>query len=90
MMDDDRPIGSVLTRREALALLGVGGLTAMLPGAAAAQPAGMATCMVRPALTEGPYFVDEKLLRSDIRSDPSDGSVRAGTPLALAFTLSRL
>ena len=39
MTDDDRPIGSVLTRREALALLGVGGLTAMVPGAAAA-PAG--------------------------------------------------
>ena len=90
MMDDDRPIGSVLTRREALALLGVGGLTALLPGAAAAQPAGTATCVARPALTEGPYFVDEKLDRSDIRFDPADGSTRPGAPLRLALRVSRL
>src|SRR5712692_7734831 len=36
--------------------------------AAVATPA----CVVKPALTEGPYFVDEKINRSDIRSDPSD------------------
>jgi hypothetical protein len=46
--------------------------------------------VVRPRQTEGPYFVDEKLLRSDIRSDPSDGTVRPGTPLSLAFAVSRL
>ena len=32
MTDDDRPFGSVLTRREVLALMGVGGLTAIAPG----------------------------------------------------------
>jgi protocatechuate 3,4-dioxygenase beta subunit len=47
-------------------------------------------CVVRPALTEGPYFVDEKLNRSDIRSDPSDGSVKDGTPLSLVFHVSRI
>ena len=30
-----------------------------------------------------PYFVDEKLLRSDIRSDPSDGSERPGVLLTI-------
>ena len=90
MIDDDRPVGSVLTRREALALLGVGGLTALAPRPSAAQPAGTPTCVVRPALTEGPYFVDEKLNRSDIRSDPADGSVRPGAPLRLALRVSRL
>ena len=45
-------------------------------------------CVVRPELTEGPFFVDEKLDRSDIRSDPSTGAVSAGTPLALAFRVS--
>ena len=44
-------------------------------------------CVVRPALTEGPYFVDEKINRSDIRSDPSDGSVKDGTTLALTFNV---
>jgi protocatechuate 3,4-dioxygenase beta subunit len=48
------------------------------------------TCVVRPAETEGPYFVDEKLNRSDIRSDPSDGSVKEGLPLELAFLVSQI
>jgi protocatechuate 3,4-dioxygenase beta subunit len=51
---------------------------------AAAQP----SCVVRPEETEGPYFVDEKLNRSDIRSDPSDGSVKEGLTLLLAFRVS--
>jgi protocatechuate 3,4-dioxygenase beta subunit len=89
MTDDDRRFGSVLTRREVLALLGVGGLTAIAPGAAA-QPAGVPACVARPALTEGPYFVDSRLHRSDIRSDPTDGSVRPGAPLRLALRVSRL
>jgi len=90
MTDDHRLFGSVLTRREALALLGVGGLTALAPGRGAAQPAGTPPCVARSALTEGPYFVDGKLHRSDIRSDPADGSVRPGTPLRLALRVSRL
>ncbi len=38
-----------------------------------------------PQQTEGPYFVDEMLNRSDIRSDPSDGSVQDGIPLRLVI-----
>jgi protocatechuate 3,4-dioxygenase beta subunit len=47
-------------------------------------------CVVRPEQTEGPYFVDEQLHRSDIRSDPSDGSVQEGVPLRLSFHVSRI
>jgi len=47
-------------------------------------------CVVRPAQTEGPYFIDEKLNRSDIRSDPSDGSTKPGATLRLAFQVSRI
>jgi protocatechuate 3,4-dioxygenase beta subunit len=47
------------------------------------------TCVVRPQQTEGPYFVDERLNRSDIRTDPADGSTRPGVPLRLAFRVSR-
>src|ERR687885_2426295 len=59
---------------------------------APAQTALAATpsCVVRPQQTEGPYFVDEKLNRSDIRSDPSDGSVKQGVPLRLVFHVSRI
>lgn len=47
-------------------------------------------CVVRPQQTEGPYFVDEELNRSDIRSDPSDGSVKEGVPLRLTFCISQM
>ena len=42
------------------------------------------TCVVKPEQTEGPYFVDTKLDRSDIREE------REGTPLELVFNVSRV
>src|SRR6202165_1006730 len=47
-------------------------------------------CVLTAALTEGPFFVDEKLNRSDIRTDPGSGAVAAGIPLALAVNVSRV
>ncbi len=38
-----------------------------------------------PQQTEGPYFVDGMPNRSDIRTDPSDGSMQQGTPLHLVI-----
>jgi len=55
-----------------------------------ADLAASVDCVVRPEQTEGPYFVDEKLNRSDIRSDPSDGSVKEGATLQLAFLVSQI
>jgi uncharacterized protein (TIGR03437 family) len=46
-------------------------------------------CVARPALTEGPYFVDELLNRSDIRPDPSNNTVKAGVPLKLRINVNR-
>ena len=56
------------------------------------QPAASAlpSCIVVPALTEGPYFVEELLNRSDIRSDPSTGTVKDGAKLAIRFAVSEL
>ena len=48
------------------------------------------SCVVRPNQTEGPYFIDEGLNRSDIRSDPTTGLVTPGTPLALTLQIFRL
>jgi hypothetical protein len=74
MRADDVARGHVVSRREALALLGAGASLLMgacpAPGQSAAPVAG---CVARPAQTEGPYFVEEALNRSDIRVDPSDG-----------------
>ena len=36
-------------------------------------------------MTEGPYWVDEKLFRSDIRTDPATGVARPGVPLNLTI-----
>ena len=43
-----------------------------------------------PGVTEGPYWVDELLFRSDVRSDPATGVVVQGLPLALAVNVSEL
>ncbi|NJL20877.1 MAG: intradiol ring-cleavage dioxygenase [Leptolyngbyaceae cyanobacterium SM1_3_5] len=47
-------------------------------------------CVVRPQQTEGPYFVDDRLNRSDIRSNPADGAVKEGVPLRLVFQISQV
>jgi len=44
-------------------------------------------CIAAPSFTEGPYFVDEKLNRSDIRIDPSDNSISAGVSLKLIINI---
>lgn len=106
MDHDDQQVGRLLSRREALAVLGAAGVSLIAgcsPGQASNAPAGSTTvaspnsslasapgCVVRPAETAGPYFVDEKLNRSDIRSDPSDGTVKNGAPLELTFNVTQL
>src|SRR3989440_3609307 len=74
----------MLDRRETLAVLG-GAL--LLPGAETAEAATVACVPVTPTVTEGPYWVDEKLFRSDIRTDPATGVARQGVLLALTITV---
>jgi protocatechuate 3,4-dioxygenase beta subunit len=68
--------------------------TSSVASAATTRAAGVSgsvsgACVVRPELTEGPYFVDERLNRSDIRSDPATGAISPGAPLDLSFNVSR-
>ena len=88
MQDDDEGAGRILTRREALALLG--GVAVLAGGFAPRR--GLAqtppSCVVTPQQTEGPFFTDVRLNRSDIRSDPTDKSARDGVLLALALRVS--
>lgn len=129
MENDDEQVGRILSRREALILLG-GVSAAWLAACAPAQTATLAptstaptltptipptllatlagtsiaapatavgtaiaaapSCIVRPALTEGPYFVDEKLNRSDVRPDPTNGTVKEGLPLQIIMNVSQI
>jgi protocatechuate 3,4-dioxygenase beta subunit len=84
--------GRLLDRRRVLALLGASGvgLLAVRHGAVAAALPSLPACVVRPRQTEGPFFVDGDLERSDLRIDPRTGAAKPGTPLRLAFRVSRV
>ena len=92
MDSDDHPTGQILSRRDALKLLGAGSASLFAWSAAPGVtdtfiPNSMAgtalDCIVRPELKIGPYFVDNQLNRSDIRFEPADRSITAGAPLTL-------
>jgi protocatechuate 3,4-dioxygenase beta subunit len=99
------PVALGVTRRQVLGLIGATAVVPLVgcmngqsapgtPTSTSTQtPTGTAMtppCVVRPQQTEGPYFADEKLNRSDIRPDPSDGSVKEGVPLRLVFHVSQI
>ena len=83
---------SLVKRRDMLRFIG-GTIAVSLVGCLRGKSASgepNPSCIVRPQQTEGPYFVDEKLNRSDIRSDPSDNSIKQGVPLRLVIQVSRI
>jgi len=105
MDNDDQFKGRILTRREALAIMGGAGATFLLGipvlgitnknvsnGATAAtdNKSNARSCIARPELTEGPYFVDEHLNRSNICSDPVSGAIKAGIPLEIILNISKI
>ena len=101
MESDDAPVGRVLSRRSALTLFGVAGVAFTAVGGTAIasagtrdrhvpSPTGSIDCVAKPEMTEGPYYVDEGLNRSDIRIDTADGSTAAGTPLLLTLRVLQL
>lgn len=88
---DDDGVGRILSRRELIALLGAAGAGALVGAPALTRlDAQVPGCVVVPAQMEGPYFVDARLNRSDIRTDPSDKAVSPGVPLRVAFRVSQM
>jgi protocatechuate 3,4-dioxygenase beta subunit len=67
-----------------------GTTTGTTTGTTGRTASGTTSCVQTAALTEGPYFIDEKLNRSDIRTDPVTGTTSAGVPLVLTFNVSRV
>ena len=74
-----------ITRREALVAASVAGLSlgayAALRGSPSSSAATSARCVLTPELTEGPYYIDDNLLRRDI----TEG--KDGAPLQLRLTV---
>ncbi len=95
------PTNTVTTRRQAVGVAGAAGAALLLTkvsgpdrllgslGIAEEAQAAATSCVLIPAKTEGPYFVDEKLDRSDIRADPGSGTMQSGTPLNLTIVVVR-
>jgi protocatechuate 3,4-dioxygenase beta subunit len=84
--DSDPAPSATATAGQSSAVSTSGGSSSSAAAASTAVP----SCVVTPALTEGPYFVDEKLDRSDIRADPSNGVIKEGTLLTLTLNVSRV
>lgn len=89
MRRNDDQVGRLLSRREAIRLFCATGAVVLMGGGLAPGRAVAAIreppCIVRPKQMEGPYFIDERLHRSDIRPDPSTGRVTPGIPLTLTL-----
>lgn len=82
MRNDDR---YSMSRRAVVRGLGTVPVLALFGRATRA----LAECFETPEETEGPFWVDERLNRSDITVDPSSGAVMPGVPLSLAITVLR-
>ena len=64
--------------------------SASAAAAAASDASALPACVVVPELTEGPYYVDEKIERSDIRIDTADGQPVEGAVLRIDWVVSQV
>jgi hypothetical protein len=88
--------GRGFTRRRALGAAGTAGAVLLLghealrgPGLAplGESAAVAASCVLAPEKTEGPFFVDERLNRSDIRANSDGSDRREGARLDLTIVV---
>lgn len=81
----------LLNRREILFLLGGASMASMVGCTNARSNSKelekIVGCVVSPEQTEGPYFVNDKLNRKDIRSDPKSKKISQGVLLNLELTV---
>jgi protocatechuate 3,4-dioxygenase beta subunit len=83
-----RQLLELMAAAGASVLIGCGGSTASgTTTTTTSTGTSSASCVLSPALTIGPYFVDEKLNRSDLTADTNDINVTAAMPLSLVITV---
>ena len=92
--NDDAPVGTIYSRREALALAAKAGIGLTAGGiftfASAQDTKPKVNLIASPALTEGPFFVDEKLNRSNLLLGTTREAVLKGVPLTLELSILKL
>jgi protocatechuate 3,4-dioxygenase beta subunit len=80
------PPNRLVTRRAVMRTLGLLGAAPLFGLGLPSTPtraASALSCTLAPAMTEGPFFVDEKLNRADLTSNTSDAGTLNGLPLYL-------
>jgi protocatechuate 3,4-dioxygenase beta subunit len=87
LTDLESPRVITLSRRDALKFGAAGAAT--LAGLGLAARTARADTATGTA-TEGPFWVDERLLRQDVRSEPTTGVLQPGLPLRMEISVSRL
>jgi protocatechuate 3,4-dioxygenase beta subunit len=80
--------GSATPTTGASATPGASASTGASPTPAATVGGDLPSCVVVPELTEGPFYVDTGLERSDIRPDTTSGDPAEGIPLQLSWVVS--
>jgi protocatechuate 3,4-dioxygenase beta subunit len=94
--NDDTPVGTILSRREALAAAAKAGFGLIIGGGAGSALAGASQAqkqvhlVATPEVEEGPFFVDEKLHRSNLVAGTKRETVTQGLPLALTLAIHTL
>ena len=87
-----RRLIEILGGASVAALSGCGGSRTSATSSGGASSSGTtwgttASCVLTPELTVGPYFVDEKLNRSDLTTTTTDTNALNATPLTLTMTI---
>ena len=94
MDHDDAPIGTIYSRREALALAAKAGIGLTASGlfavASAQESKPKVNLIASPALDAGPFFIDEKLNRSNLLLGTKRESVLNGVLLDLELTIYKM
>ncbi len=94
MHNDDAPVGVIYSRREALSLAAKAGLclgsVGLVSTSFAHQSKSKVNLIASPALTEGPFFVDEKLNRSNLLAGTTREAVIKGIPLEIELALYKI
>ena len=90
MDNEDDSVGTILGRRRLLWYMGGAGIGLMALRHGLVEAHSTVACVVSPESIEGPYYLDERLERSNLRIDPSNNQPVDGLPLDLLLNIGQV